>query len=108
MNAILQLFIVSQFAKALDIFRSIHMPIRTLFKRNMYAVDNDAPKYCVKCNFFMENGRLTNNGKCAMHPKITNETQPIAKEYHYCATARVMEDMCGKSGKHFIPATKEE
>lgn len=48
-------------------------------------------------------------GKCGKFPKddeppyflVNGKTQPKFQDYHYCATARSFDSMCGPQGKLF-------
>ena len=68
------------------------------------------PKLCINCKFYTKNFfTFSEFGKCSLFPKerdndyflvngiINNNNQ----EYHYCATSRNSERMCGEEGKFY-------
>ena len=67
-------------------------------------------KYCKDCTFFKKDFFTeTKYGHCTRFPnQPTNDYSLVdgVKEmpltsYHYCATARKFDDMCGPEGKYF-------
>ena len=72
------------------------------------------PKLCINCKFYTKNFfSFSEFGKCSLFPKekdndyflvngnINNNNNNI--EYHYCATSRNSERMCGEEGKFYEP-----
>lgn len=76
----------------------------------LLAVNNQGEKICKNCKFFKKDFITdTKFGHCSRFPTepINNyylvdgykDTSPTS--YHYCATARSSERMCGPEGKYF-------
>ena len=76
----------------------------------LFLVDHDEIKICKDCKFFKKDFSTdTKFGHCSNFPiQETNnyflvdgfkDTSPTS--YHYCATARSSERMCGQEGKYF-------
>ena len=65
------------------------------------------PKFCFNCKYFISDGDDGAFGKCSLFPKkeessyflVNGIVEDKAVEYHYCATARELDDKCGKEGK---------
>lgn len=66
--------------------------------------------FCVNCTFFKNDFKESIYGRCTLFPKIDIDNgflvdgmKPIktSDEYYHCSTARTIESMCGKEGKHF-------
>lgn len=70
---------------------------------------NEPPKYCVNCKFFnpTKSNLLQNDdmfGTCLLYPLNNYDELVIGKNnrsYAYCTTSRMMENMCGQSGKKY-------
>ena len=67
------------------------------------------PKLCINCKFYKKDS-FTNNkfGKCLLFPQeesndyiFVDGTNNKKKDYHYCATARKLNHMCGEKGIFF-------
>ena len=90
----------------------LHIARRELLKiAPLFLVDQDEKiKFCKDCKFFKKDFSTdTKFGHCSHFPiQETNnyylvdgfkDTSPTS--YHYCATARSSERMCGQEGKYF-------
>ena len=90
---------------------SLYIPRREILKMApLFLVDKDEIKICKNCKFFKKDFYAeTKFGHCSNFPNqpIDNyslvdgfkDTSPTS--YHYCATARSSERMCGPEGKYF-------
>lgn len=66
-------------------------------------------KYCINCKFFNPpKSNLPQNdnlfGTCLLYPLNNYDELVIGKNnrnHAYCSTSRMMENMCGKSGKKY-------
>ena len=67
------------------------------------------PKLCKNCKHFMPNPRDIKFSKCALFPKLQEDTFvfidnilfDIPGEHYYCSVTRNYNHMCGKKGKKF-------
>jgi len=71
------------------------------------------PKFCVDCKFYKKDFfTFSEFGKCTLFPKEkdndyflvngnNNDNDNNNIEYHYCATSRNSERMCGEEGKFY-------
>ena len=67
------------------------------------------PKLCVDCKFYTKNFfTFSEFGKCSLFPKeqdnsyfLVNGNMSNNTEYHYCATSRNSQRMCGEEGKFY-------
>ena len=70
---------------------------------------NENSKYCINCKFFnpSKSNLLQNDdlfGTCLLFPLNNYDEMVIGKNnrnYAYCTTTRLMENMCGKNGKKY-------
>ena len=104
MKFILLLFLLDQIV-------GLYTARRELLKMApLFLVDKDEIKICKNCKFFKKDFSTdTKFGHCSHFPiQETNnyflvdgfkDTSPTS--YHYCATARSSERMCGQEGKYF-------
>ena len=89
----------------------LYIPRRELLKMApLFLVDKDEIKICKDCKFFKKDFHTdTKFGHCSNFPIQEKDnyflvdgfkdTSPTS--YHYCATARSSERMCGPEGKYF-------
>ena len=70
------------------------------------------PKLCTNCRFFKQDPFvMTKYGKCVQFPKeksnpyflVNGHADQPFQDYHFCATARSVDNMCGPEGKFFKP-----
>ena len=75
----------------------------------LYAFQGEPQKICIHCKHFKKDFFTSNTyGKCKLFPRETNsnyylvdgKSNPV-KDYHYCSTARISDDMCGIEGYFF-------
>jgi hypothetical protein len=69
------------------------------------------PKLCIDCKFYTKNFfSFSEFGKCALFSKEKDNSYFLVNgnnnnnnniEYHYCATAREIDRMCGEEGKFY-------
>lgn len=68
------------------------------------------PKLCIDCKFYTKNFfTFSEFGKCSLFPKEQDNSYFLVngnnnynnREYHYCATSRNSERMCGEEGKFY-------
>jgi hypothetical protein len=68
------------------------------------------PKLCINCKHFINNSDSPEYGKCSLFTKkqqdidtflVTGVKYIAIKEYHYCATSRWSDNMCGEEGKMY-------
>lgn len=69
------------------------------------------PKLCIDCKFYNKENFFTMSefGKCSLFLKEKDKSYFLVNgnnnynniEYHYCATARVSDCMCGEQGKFY-------
>ena len=69
------------------------------------------PKLCIDCKFYTKNFfSFSEFGKCTLFPKEKDNSYFLVNgnnnnnnniEYHYCATARERDRMCGEEGKFY-------
>lgn len=69
------------------------------------------PKLCINCKFYTKNFfTFSEFGKCSLFPKERDNDYFLVngiinnnnnQEYHYCATSRNSERMCGEEGKFY-------
>jgi hypothetical protein len=68
------------------------------------------PKFCVDCKFYKKDFfTLSEFGKCTLFPVPKDNDYFLVNgnkndnniEYHYCATAREIDRMCGEEGKFY-------
>ena len=67
------------------------------------------PRFCVNCVHYIPHRKhRPEYSECKLFPVPNNELYLITgqvniqpTEYHYCSTARRVEDMCGNSGKKY-------
>jgi len=66
------------------------------------------PKLCLNCKHFITDNLDSKFGKCSLfiekekfnfYTLVNGISENTDIEYHYCATVRNSEDMCGKEGK---------
>ena len=73
------------------------------------------PKLCIDCKFYTKNlFTFSEFGKCSLFPKeidnsyfLVNGNNNNNIEYHYCATARGTDRMCGEEGKFYEKKMKK-
>jgi hypothetical protein len=67
-------------------------------------------KLCIDCKFYTKNFfTFSEFGKCSLFATKNEDTNYLVNgkksdnldDYHYCATARKFDHMCGKEGKFF-------
>jgi hypothetical protein len=81
---------------------------------SLFSAYTIKPKLCIDCKFFIKDHTDDKFGKCVLFPKrnedyyyndyfLVNgiETKNKSIEYHFCATSRQFDKMCGKEGKFY-------
>jgi hypothetical protein len=73
-----------------------------------YTATQITPKLCIDCKYYTKKFFTSNElGKCSLFRKedidifLINGVHNYKKEYYYCSTTRMFEDMCGKEGKFY-------
>jgi hypothetical protein len=66
------------------------------------------PKLCINCKYFITDNKTGQFGKCSFFLKnekniykLVNGIHEENIDYHYCATSRETDNMCGKEGKMY-------
>ena len=75
----------------------------------LYAFQGEPQKLCIHCKHFTKDFFTSNPfGKCKSFPRETNSNFYLVdgkyntrKDYDYCSTARMSDDMCGIEGFFF-------
>jgi hypothetical protein len=79
--------------------------LQSQLKHN-FGFNQIKPKLCINCKHFIKDDGDGKYGKCSFltrdESKINFLVNGVNQElYHYCSTARQLEDMCGKEGKYY-------
>jgi hypothetical protein len=74
----------------------------------IFSLKEIKPKLCINCKYFFSNFKTDKFGRCLLFQKEENNIYKLVNgnhennnEYHFCATAREIENMCGKEGKMY-------
>lgn len=73
-----------------------------------FLLSTSAEKFCINCKHFRPSLFSDNSfGKCSIYPReMSNKIDYLVtgkpnKEYSYCSTARIYENMCGSNGRNY-------
>jgi len=70
------------------------------------SVKKIIPKLCINCKYFITDNRTGLYGKCSLFTQKQGKIDFLVNgidndQFHYCSTARALNDMCGEEGKMY-------